>query len=444
MANVNWDRNLCEHRGVLYTKFYLLTTSFVETDLEYNLPDRGFQMMKHKSRLLLIGLAYLSFVSLGLPDGLNGVAWPSIRASFNLPIDALGALLVMFTAGYLVSSFTSGRLLARMSVGTLLALSCLATAASLIGYALAPAWHVMVAFGMIAGLGAGAIDAGLNTFAATQFSERMVNWLHACYGIGASLGPVIMTSVLAARHSWQRGYAIVGIWQLLLAFCFLLTRRWWPKTIEAQETSASGNMHVAGGLTTLRMPIVWLSVAVFFIYTGIEAAAGVWAYSLFIESRAVSMVTAGTWVSLYWGGLTVGRLLSGIAVGFVSVHRLLRWSIIGVAVGAALVWLNVMNLISFLGLGLMGLASAPIFPSMIATTPLRLGKAHIANAIGFQIAAAVLGQSLLPTIVGIIARRFGLEIVGPALLAAALLLLGLYEALSAMTTKTRVMAQTLT
>jgi fucose permease len=401
-------------------------------------------MVKDKSRLLLVGLAYLSFVSLGLPDGLNGVAWPSIRASFNLPLDALGALLVMFTAGYLVSSFASGRLLARMSVGLLLALSCGATAASLIGYAMAPLWHVMVAFGMIAGLGAGAIDAGLNTFAATQFSARMVNWLHACYGIGASLGPMIMTGVLAAHEPWQRGYTIVGIWQLILAVCFLITRRRWPKTVEAKQSSASDNMNAASSLSTLRLPIVHLSVAVFFIYTGIEAAAGIWTYSLFIESRAVSMVTAATWISIYWGGLTVGRLLSGIAVGFVSVHRLLRCSIIGVAVGAALVWLNVMNLLSFIGLGLMGLASAPIFPSLIATTPMRLSKAHIANAIGFQIAAAVLGQSLLPTLVGIIASRFGLEIVGPALFVAALLLLALYEALSAMTAKTRVIAQTST
>src|SRR5262245_41911334 len=178
--------------------------------------------MPQPSRHLLIGLAYVGFVSLGLPDGLLGVAWPSIRASFDLPLDALGALLVMFTIGYLISSFSSGRLLTAMSVGTLLALSCLATAASLIGCALTPAWEVMVALGVLAGLGAGAIDAGLNTFAAIQFSARMVNWLHTCYGIGAAAGPVIMTSVLAMRQPWQRGYAIVGGGQLMLAFCFAL------------------------------------------------------------------------------------------------------------------------------------------------------------------------------------------------------------------------------
>ncbi len=398
-------------------------------DFYFDVELRG--TIKHRSKALLIGLAYLSFVSLGLPDGLLGVAWPSIRASFDLPLDALGALLVMFTIGYLISSFSSGRLLAAMSVGTLLALSCLATAASLIGYALTSAWEVMVALGVLAGLGAGAIDAGLNTFAATQFSARMVNWLHACYGIGAAAGPVIMTSVLAMRQPWQRGYAIVGGGQLLLAFCFALTRRRWSDESADRENPAPASSPSASAIATLRLPVVWLSVAVFFVYTGVEAAAGAWAYTLFTEARGVSMMAAGPWVSVYWGALTVGRLLSGFVVGFVSVNRLLRFCIAGIAIGAALVWLNLTNLTGFLGLALMGLASAAVFPSLIATTPERLGEAHTANGVGFQIAAAVLGQSLLPAIVGLLAGRFGLEIVGPSLLAAAVLLLILFETLIA-------------
>ncbi|MGA9770199.1 MAG: MFS transporter [Blastocatellia bacterium] len=393
--------------------------------------------LKNRSSLLLVGLSYLSFVSLGLPDGLNGVAWPSIRAYFDLPLDALGALLVMFTFGYLASSVTSGWLLARMSVGTLLALSCLATAIGLIAYGLVPAWWMMVALGAIAGLGAGAIDAGLNTFAATEFSARMVNWLHACYGIGAATGPVIMTGVLSAGRPWQRGYQIVGLWQLGLAVCFMLTRKWWPEQKAADETPVKA----APGFSTLRLPVVWLSIAVFFIYTGIEAAAGTWAYTLFTESRAVSMTVAGTWVSIYWGSLTVGRLLSGLIVAFVPVRLLLRYSIIAIAVGAALLWLNVTSLLGFLGLSLMGLASAPVFPSLIASTPARTGHAHTSSAIGFQISAAVLGQSLLPGFVGVLAYRLGLEIVGPVLLIAALLLLALYEALTALSAKSEIIAQ---
>lgn len=384
---------------------------------------------KRKYSLFLIAIAYLSFVSLGLPDGLNGVAWPSIRGYFNLPLGALGSLLVMFTAGYLVSSFSSGRMVALMSLGSLLSLSCFATAVSLIGYALAPAWWMMVALGAIAGLGAGAIDAGLNTFAATQFSARMVNWLHACYGVGAASGPVIMTSMLAAHHPWQRGYALVGVWQLLLAICFGLTRRWWPKS-SASEHLASNSVARMPNVSTLKLPVMWLSIAVFFLYTGIEAAAGIWAYSLFTEARGVPMMTAGTWVSVYWGGLTVGRLLAGVAVGFVPANRLLQICVAGIALGAALIWLNVASLLSFLGLGLMGLASAPVFPSLIATTPARLGSAHTSNGVGFQIAAAVLGQSLLPAFVGVLAGKLGLEIISPALFVAAVMLLALVQGLT--------------
>ncbi|MGH7455408.1 MAG: MFS transporter, partial [bacterium] len=275
-------------------------------------------MKKYQSAILLIGLTYISFISLGLPDGLLGVAWPSIRTFFNLPLDAFAALLVMFTAGYLLSSFSSGRILARLNVGSLLALSSLATAVSLLGYALTSNWWIMVALGLLSGLGAGAIDAGLNTYAATHFSARSVNWLHACYGIGATIGPFIMTSVLTAPHPWQHGYVIVGIGQLALAICFGMTSKLWANDKRevglAQDDLAKSVNSISASQTaltnSLRLPAVWLSIAVFFVYTGIEAAAGTWAYSLFTEGRGVPMMMAGTWVSVYWGCLTAGRLLS--------------------------------------------------------------------------------------------------------------------------------------
>jgi fucose permease len=383
----------------------------------------------HRSGFLLIGLAYLSFVSLGLPDGLLGVAWPSMRAFYKLPLNALGTLLVMFMAGYLLSSFSSGRLLARLNVGSLLALSCLATAVSLLGYALTPWWWLMVALGVLAGLGAGAIDAGLNTYVATRHSARMVNWLHACYGIGAASGPVIMASVLNAHHPWQWGYGLVGLGQLLLAGCFGLTRHWWPSASTTSDMPTATPGTSTGD--TLRLPVVWLSMNVFFVYTGLEAAAGTWAYSLFTEARALSAMTAGMWVSIYWAALTVGRLLAGLAVSVVPVRLMLRLCIISLALGAALVWLAPTSRLSFLGLALMGLASAPIFPSLIATTPERLGAAHTANGVGLQIAAAVLGQPLVPGFIGVLAHHLSLEAVGPALLTTALVLLVLYEALTA-------------
>jgi fucose permease len=360
---------------------------------------------------------------------LLGVAWPSVRAFFHVPLDALGALLVMFTTGYLLSSCMSGWLLARLSVGALLALSCLATALSLLGYASTPWWWLMAAFAGLCGLGAGAIDAGLNTYAATQFSARMVNWLHACYGIGASSSPLLMTRVLDAQYPWQWGYVIVGLGQLLLAACFGLTLPWWSA---APRPTAAATCPLTSTWSTLRLPVVWLSIAVFCVCTGIEAAAGTWAYSLLTEARGVSTMVAGLWVSIYWGSLTVGRLLAGLVAPCVSVSRLLRLCLLGIALSATLLWLDLASLLNFWGLALMGLSCAPIFPSLITTTPERLGTAHTANGIGLQIAAAVLGQALLPSCIGILARHYDLEIVAPMLqLIAVLLLWVLYEVLTA-------------
>jgi fucose permease len=383
--------------------------------------------VKTKLNPLLILLVYSGFVSIGLPDGLLGVAWPAMRASFGLPLDALGSLLVMYTAGYLISSFSAGRLLRHLSVGSLLALSCAATGLSLLGYAVTAWWWSVLLLGTLAGLGAGAIDAGLNTYAATHFSTRMVNGLHAFYGIGALSGPLLMTQVMATGHSWHWGYAIVAIGQLALAACFGGTRGQWN---DESPTELETDKPAVTNWCTLRLPVVWYSVASFFVYTGTEAVAGAWAYSLLTEARAVPMMTAGLWVSIYWGGLTAGRMLSALLAGRITAQWLLRGCIVGQIVGAGLLWLG----FSF-GLAVLGLACAPIFPTLIASTPQRLAKAHVANAVGFQIAAAVLGQSLWPALVGVLARNFGLELVAPAMLGAAVLLFGLHEALLAASVK---------
>ena len=150
-------------------------------------------------------LAYVGFVSLGLPDSVIGVAWPSMRRAFGLPLDALGPYFVVATAGYFLSSFSSGRLVNRWGVGLVLAVSSLITALSLLGYALSPLWIIIVSLSFLGGLGAGAVDSGINTFAAVRFTNRHVNWLHACWGIGAATGPAIMSAVLKHGVSWRWG-----------------------------------------------------------------------------------------------------------------------------------------------------------------------------------------------------------------------------------------------
>lgn len=386
--------------------------------------------MAKRRAALLVGLSYIAFVSLGLPDGLIGVGWPSIRASYNLPLDALGALVSTFTVGYLVSSFSSGAVLAHFGVGKLLPLSCLATAASLLAYGLSPVWWLMVAFGVVSGLGAGAIDAGLNTYAANHFDTRTVNWLHACFGLGSTTGPLVMTAVLQAGQSWRFGFLIVGTAQLLLALCFWLNRTRWGDVQPAQNTTGP-RQAAAPVFRTLRLPLVWVSIALFVIYTGTEVAVGQWVYSLLTEARGVSPVSAGVVVSTYWASLTAGRVVfGGLAGSRIPLSVMLRACFLTIVVGAALVWAPVANVASFAGIMLMGFALAPLFPSLIATTPARFGPQHTANAVGFQIAAASVGGAGLTSLVGVLAGKFGLEVLGVTVFLSSLLLYGLYELLN--------------
>ncbi|HNE70376.1 MAG TPA: MFS transporter, partial [Anaerolineales bacterium] len=183
--------------------------------------------VKQYPKIGLVILSFVAFVALGMPDGLLGVAWPSIRSGFSIPLDALGMFLTALVVGYMTSSFFSGPIVTRLGVGKVLAISCTLTGVALFGYTFVPEWWMMVLLGVVAGFGAGAIDAGLNTYVAAHFSEGLMQWLHASWGVGITLGPIIMTLGLSTTETWYTGYRIVGGFQLFLAACFVLTLPMW-------------------------------------------------------------------------------------------------------------------------------------------------------------------------------------------------------------------------
>ncbi len=398
-------------------------------------------LTKYRARLGLILLAYVAFISLGLPDGLLGVAWPSVRASFGLPLDALGALLVASTTGYLTSSFLSGRLIARLGVGRVLAASCAATGLGLIGYTLVPAWAMMVALGVVAGLGAGAIDAGLNTYVAAHFGEGLMQWLHASYGIGVTLGPIIMTIALNVYGRWRLGYAAVGTAQIALAGCFVLTLPMWQRNDDDSTRGRQPRLtdYRTSMLETLRRPRVWLSLMLFFIYTGAEVSLGTWTYSLLTESRGIAPAVAGLWAGSYWALFTVGRIFAGLYAGRAGVHALVRSSILAALGGALLLWWNPVPAASVLGVAVIGLAIAPIFPGMVSGTAGRVGPRYAANTIGVQMSAAGIGAAAIPSLAGVLARQISLEAIPVFLAILFTALFGLY-ALSVTAGKSEAMA----
>ncbi len=384
-----------------------------------------------KTSLLLMTIAYLAFVSLGLPDGLLGVAWPSIYTTFGVPVTSLGVLLMAMTSGFLLSSFNSGQIVARVGVGGLLLGSSLLVTLSLTLYALTPSWWGAIGAAALMGMGGGAIDSGLNAYAAAHFRERHVNWLHACYGLGAMLGPLLMTVILSGGGSWRWGYGLVGAVLALMALSFAATRHMWNEPTTSEQTGAAQPAAPARMGEVLQRPLVWLGIVAFFIYTGLEVSAGQWAYTLFTEGRGIDAEAAGVWVGIYWGSLTVGRLVSGVLVERLGARRLLRSSMVLALGGALLLWLNLLPLVSFVGLALIGFALAPIFPLLVAQTPGRLGAGHATHAIGFQIAAANVGSSVLPALAGGLAQWLGLEVIGPFVLVLAVALLLLHEGLLA-------------
>ncbi|MCU0508081.1 MAG: MFS transporter [Anaerolineae bacterium] len=387
-----------------------------------------FAKAKAHPRAGLILLAFIAFVALGLPDGLLGVGWPSIRAGFGLPLDAIGMLLTAGVVGYMTSSFLSGTLLARVGVGRMLAGSCFLTGAALIGYTVVPEWWMMVALGVFVGLGAGAIDAGLNTYIAANFGERIMQWLHACWGIGITMGPIIMTIGLTAFDTWRFGYRVVGIFQLVLAAGFALTVSMWaqkPAAEGAEPAKRLTDYKTPLGQTLLR-PRVWLSVLLFILYVGAETSLGTWTFTLLTESRGVATALAGFFAGSYWATFTVGRIVAGMFANQVGVNKLVLGGVAGALLGAVLLVWNPFELANVLAVAIIGVSIAPIFPAMISGTSARVGEQHAANTIGMQMTATGLGAAVVPSLMGVLARQTSLEVIPVVLVAMYAALAGCY------------------
>jgi fucose permease len=374
--------------------------------------------VKQHPKLGLVLLAYIAFIALGMPDGLLGVGWPSIRASFSIPLDAIGMLLAASVAGYMTASFFNGPLISRLGVGPVLAGSCALTGVALIGYTLVPEWWMMVFLGVFAGLGAGAIDAGLNTYAATHFSEGLMQWLHASWGVGVTLGPIIMTIALTTMDSWRMGYRVVGVFQLVLAICFVLTMAMWVQNKGQKGIPESKQLtdYKTPIWDTLRQPQVWLSTLLFFLYVGAETSLGTWTYSLLTEARGIDRTIAGFFAGSYWATFTVGRVVAGLFAKRIGVHLLVLGGLAGATLGAGLLIWNPSEGANVLAVSLIGISIAPIFPAMMSGTSRRVGAHFAANTIGMQMAATGFGAAVIPSLMGILARRLSLEVIPICLL----------------------------
>jgi fucose permease len=386
-----------------------------------------------RAKVNLLVLAYIAFVALGLPVSLMGVAWPTLRAELALPLDALGLLLISSTIGYLISSFIIARLISRFGIGSLLIISSLFSAVAFIGYTIAPSWTVIIIMGAVGGFGAGVMDAGLNTYLAAEYNEGQMQWLHASFGFGATLSPLIMTASLALFASWRPAYIFVAALMVILAICFAFTLSAWkrPKQLSSgaaeSEDAERGLMDYRTSLwETLLRVVTWVSILMFLLYTGAEFTLGNWTYTLFTEGRGVSPQLAGLWAGGFWATFTIGRVLAGLYAHRIRLNTMMYGALVLALVGAIWFWWNPIALVGVAGVFLIGFAMAPIFPGLVSSTSQRVGKRHAGNTIGIQISAAGLGGALLPALAGILAARISLETIPVMLFVSLLGLLILY------------------
>jgi fucose permease len=403
-----------------------------------------------KQRILLI-VSFASFVILGLPDGMLGVAWPSISGGFRQPLGNLGVLMFGFTVGYVTTNAFLGKIIARLGYATVMTLSAACLGIGALGMIVSPWWIGAIVAMACIGTGSGLLDGGLNAYGAIFFRPRDLNWLHAFYGVGAALGPAIMTPLIVTDIGWRGGYSVLAVLSTGIVVSFLATRSSWLSR-ETHRPASAGDTEAGFDGTTISaveyeadpsgddtpgaspvgvrtMVIAVASVLLFFLYTGLEVVAGQWAYSLFTIGRGIDAPRAGTWVGVYWVALTVGRIVFGWISERVAVKTILRTVLASTAVGIALLFFPSIPALAPLGLAVLGFSLAPMFPLLIGETPRRVGHRLADHLVGFQIAAANIGAVTLVGLVGFGVERIGLELVPWALMGSFLAFTVLHELL---------------
>ena len=377
---------------------------------------------------LLLPIIYLSFISLGLPDSVLGAAWPSMYEGFKVPVSYAGIIAMIISAGTIFSSLQSDRVTRRFGTGTVTAVSVLLTALSLFGFSLSRSFWLLCVLAVPYGLGAGSVDASLNNYVALHYESRHMSWLHCMWGVGAAAGPYIMGFALTGGHGWNAGYRYIAILQFVLTAALFISLPLWKKN--AAKGASGGS---SGAPLTLRQ-IFGLSGAkeamiTFFCYCAIEQTTGLWASSYFALHGGFSAETAARFASLFYIGITIGRAFSGFITMKLNDAQMIRLGEGIILVGGALMLLPFGGIVSFIGLILIGLGCAPVYPCMIHSTPRNFGAENSQAVIGVQMAFAYIGILLMPPLFGLIADFVNVALLPVYLLALLVLMSVMHERL---------------
>ena len=349
---------------------------------------------------LLLPVVYLAFISLGLPDALLGSAWPSMYTELGASLSWAGIVSMIISVGTIVSALCSERLNLRLGTGGVTFLSVMLTAVALLGFSLSTSFWQLCLWAVPYGLGAGSVDAALNNYVALHYESRHMSWLHCMWGVGASIGPVIMGRALAGG-TWQGGYRTIALLQFALTAVLLLSLRLWKRP-QANVEGADFKPHPIPEL--LRRPGVPQVLLCFFCYSALEATAGMWAASYCTLVRGIDAETAARWASLFYVGITIGRGVCGFLTMKISDQNMIRLGQALIAAGVVLILAPLGQGTLFAGLITVGLGCAPIYPSIIHETPVNFGRDVSMSMTGLQMATAYVGSCLMPPLFGLLAQ----------------------------------------
>ncbi|AGY82498.1 MFS transporter [Carnobacterium inhibens] len=357
--------------------------------------------------IIFIFIIYITYISLGLPDSLLGVAWPDMVGEFHVTYSAVGIISMAIAVCTVISSLQTIRITQKTGTGKLVLSSILLTAMGLIGFAFTKNFFLLIVAALPLGFGAGAIDTSVNNYVSSNLKAHHMNWLHAFWGMGATLGPIIMGVVLDNHFSWRNGYLIIGSIQLILAFILLFSLPLWKQN-EQKVAIEPDKSKLSFGALLKQKGVMW-SLLSFLFYVGIEGTIFLWGSSYLVEVKSVTAASASFILSLFFASITLGRIISGFVTFWLSNPKLLLLSESILLIGICTVAIG-RGSILYIGFILIGLGCAAIFPTMMHETPERFGARNSGAIIGFQVAFGYVGVTILPPLLGILFQRVSMNL----------------------------------
>ena len=371
---------------------------------------------------LLLGIIYLSFISLGLPDALLGAAWPSMCVEFDVPVSYAGIISAIISAGTIISSLMSDRSTRRFGTAKVTACSVAMTALALFGFSISGSYWMLLLWAVPYGLGAGSVDASINNYVALHYASRHMSWLHCMWGVGASMGPYIMGYALTGGQGWNMGYRYIALMQMVLTAILFISIPIWEKRDTDAAEEKDGNGAALGLKEIFQIPGAKEILIAFFCYCALEGTAMLWSGTYLVRYVGMEEERAASLASMFFMGITAGRMVSGFLTYKFSDTNMIRLGQTVILIGVAVMLLPLGEFGAIVGLLLVGLGCAPIYPCVIHSTPDHFGAEKSQAIIGVQMASAYLGTLMAPPFFGLIANHISAALM-PVYLGAILLLM---------------------